>query len=127
AHRRKRSPNEPDMWVAQVLTPEDDTFGAVDFDTSRAEFIGRTGSLERPAALDSSVKVLGRNTGPVLDPIFALRRRGKLAPGSCSRVALTTLAADSREEVLRLVETYAAPQAIPRVFELAWADARVEL
>lgn len=127
AHRRKRSPKEPDMWVAQVLTPEDDRFSGFDFDTSRAEFIGRTGSTDRPAALGSSVKALGRHTGPVLDPVFALRRRAKLAPGDRTRIALTTLAADSREEVLRLVETYAAPQAIPRVLELAWADARVEL
>lgn len=127
AHRRKRSPNEPEMWVAQVLTPEDDSFGSVDFDTSRATFIGRNGSLEMPSAFKSGSNALGRNTGPVLDPAFVLRRRAKLSPGARLRVALTTLAADSREEILRLVDTYAAPQAIPRVFELAWADARVEL
>ena len=39
------------LWVAQVLTPEDEGFGPLDFDTSRPEFIGRTGSLERPHAL----------------------------------------------------------------------------
>src|SRR5690606_29706603 len=127
AHRRRRSPNEPPMWVAQVLPPEDESFGEVDFDTSRATFIGRDGSLEMPSAFKGGASALGRNTGPVLDPAFVLRRRAKLPPGARVRVTLTTMAADSREEILRLVETYAAPQAIPRVFELAWADARVEL
>ncbi len=127
AHRRKRSPGEPDVWVAQVLTPDDTVFGAIDYDTSRSDFIGRGGTVEHPAALSVGSNRLARKTGPVLDPIFALRRRARLRPGAKSTVTLTTLAADSREEILRLVETYAAPQAIPRVLELAWADARVEL
>ncbi|HTQ05780.1 MAG TPA: glucoamylase family protein [Polyangiaceae bacterium] len=127
AHRRPRGPNEPAIWVAQVLTPEDEGFGEVDFDSSRASFIGRAGSLERPAVFGQETSSLARRTGSVLDPAFVLRRRIRLAASAAARVTLTTIIADTREELLHWVAIYAAAQAIPRAFELAWADARVEL
>ncbi len=127
AHRRPRSSDEPGVWVAQVLTPEDEGFGPLDFETSRVEFVGRGGSLERPHALGGFEGKLGRHVGAVLDPAFVLRRRVRVEPGANVRVALTTMMADSREELLRLVPIYAAAQAMPRAFELALADARVEL
>jgi cyclic beta-1,2-glucan synthetase len=127
AHRRPRGPDEPPIWVAQVLTPDDEHFGAVDYDSSRVSFIGRAGSLERPATLSNASGELARTTGSVLDPAFVLRRRIRLAPSAAARVTLTTIMAETREELLHWVAIYAAPQAIPRAFELAWADARVEL
>jgi len=127
AHRRPRAPGEPSIWVAQVLTPEDERFGAVDYDSSRATFVGRSGSLERPAAFGHASGELARTTGSVLDPAFVLRRKIRLAASAAARVTLTTIMAETREELLHWVAIYAAPQAIPRAFELAWADARVEL
>lgn len=127
AHRRPREPHEPRIWVGQVLTPADDAFGAIDYDTSRFHFVGRNGSPERPRALAKSETRLSGKTGPVLDPAFALRRSARLAPGASARVTLTTVMADTREELLHLIATYASPQAIPRAFELGLADARVEL
>jgi len=128
AHRRTREPGEPAIWVAQVLTPEDGDFSALDYETSRGEFIGREGSLERPRALMGEAHAaLGKSTGAVLDAALVLRRSVQLKAGSTARVTLATLMAETREELLHLVTIYAAPQAIPRAFELAWADARVEL
>jgi cyclic beta-1,2-glucan synthetase len=127
AHRRPREPEEPAIWVGQVLTSEDELFGAIDYDTSRPHFIGRSGSLERPRALRKYETRLAGKTGTVLDPAFALRRTAKLAAGASARVTLTTVMADTREELLHLIANYAAPQAIPRAFELGLADARVEL
>jgi cyclic beta-1,2-glucan synthetase len=127
AHRRPREPDEPAIWVAQVLTPEDEGFGEVEFDGSRASFLGRAGSLDRPHAFAAPNGALAQSTGAVLDPAFVLRRRVRLAAGAAARVTLTTIMAETREELLHWVAIYAAPQAIPRAFELAWADARVEL
>ncbi|HEV8547662.1 MAG TPA: glucoamylase family protein, partial [Polyangiaceae bacterium] len=79
AHRRPRSPDEPTLWVAQVLTPEDEGFGELDYDTSRVAFIGRDGSLDRPHALSGFEGSLGRHVGAVLDPAFVLRRRVRVA------------------------------------------------
>jgi cyclic beta-1,2-glucan synthetase len=127
AHRRPRERDEPSIWVGQVLAPADEAFGPIDYDTSRPHFLGRTGSLERPVALGKGETRLAAKTGAVLDPAFALRRTTKLKPGGTARVTLTTVMADTREELLHLIATYAAPQAIPRAFELGLADARVEL
>ena len=127
AHRRPRSPEEPGVWVAQVLTPEDEGVFDFDFDTSREAFIGRTGSPERPRALVGRHTGLGRHSGAVLDPALVLQRRVRLAPGRGARVSLATLMAETREEVLHLIAVYATAQTIPRAFELALADARVEL
>jgi cyclic beta-1,2-glucan synthetase len=126
AHRRPRSPEDPTPWVAQVLTPEDEGVGPLDYETSRADFIGRAGSLERPVGLGDEPE-LGRHTGAVLDAVFVLRRRVRLEPGATVRMTLTTMMADTRDELLHLVAIYSAAQAIPRAFELALADARVEL
>ncbi|HEY3495557.1 MAG TPA: glucoamylase family protein, partial [Polyangiaceae bacterium] len=126
ARRRRRSASEDEVWVVQVFAPEEGSFDELDYDTSRAEFIGRGGSLARPAGLEPGTK-LARKTGAVLDPAFVLQRRTRLMPGHKVRIALTTALAHSREEALHLAEIYGAPAGIPRAFELGWADARVEL
>jgi cellobiose phosphorylase len=126
AHRRARSLAEEEVWVVQVLAPEKGEFGELDFETSRAHFVGRGGNLTQPAALEPGAR-LGRRTGTVLDPALALQRRTRVLPGQQVRLALTTALASSREEALHLAEIYGAPQGIPRAFELGWADARVEL
>jgi cyclic beta-1,2-glucan synthetase len=126
AKRRRRSAGEDEVWVVQVFTPEDGAFGELDYDTSRAEFIGRAGSITEPAGLEPGAR-LARRTGAVLDPAFVLQRTARLEPGQQMRIALTTALASSREEALHLAEIYGAPQGIPRAFELGWADARVEL
>ncbi len=59
------------------------------FETDRARFIGRGGTLERPAALAGD-DALSNTTGPVLDPIVSLRQTIRLPPGATARVAFTT-------------------------------------
>ena len=71
--------------------------------------------------------LLSGTTGPVLDPIFSLRRRVRLEPGaSATVVAFTTAVADTREEALALADQYHDPSAVARAFELAWAHSQVE-
>jgi len=50
-----------------------------------------------------------------------------LEPGASVRLALTTALASSREEALALIDTHSTTDSVARTFELAWADARVEL
>src|SRR5262249_36479 len=60
-------------------------------------------------------------------PGLALRRRLRLGAGSRARLVLTTALSTSREAALELLDLITAPHATARAFELAWADARVEL
>jgi cellobiose phosphorylase len=64
---------------------------------------------------------LSRTTGPVLDPIFGLRRRVDLEAEMTARIAFVTGATDSHEAAIGLAERFGQLEAIDRVF----ADARV--
>src|SRR5207247_7056363 len=65
--------------------------------------------------------------GAVLDPIFSLRRRVRLAPRQTTRVTFATGMANSREEALRLLDKYHNPYAFERESGLAWTKAQVEM
>ncbi len=124
AHRRPKS-GEPERWVAQVLWPEGDAWlPSIELDTSRASFLGRGRTTEDPVGVHGP---LAGNTGAVLDPALAIRRTVRLAPGAHARITLATALATTRGEAVELVDRYATPHIIPRAFELAWTDARVEL
>ncbi|HLJ83525.1 MAG TPA: glucoamylase family protein [Candidatus Eremiobacteraceae bacterium] len=126
ATRRLRSPDEPQVWAAHLVVVEGDTIGAPQFETNRARFLGRgRGIRSAAAALDG--QPLSNTSGAVLDPIFSLRRRLRLAPWSTARVAFWTLVASSREEVLDLADRHQNPAAFDRAVTLAWTQAQVQL
>jgi cyclic beta-1,2-glucan synthetase len=124
--RRPRSSHEAESWLVQVLSPDGDGFGPAELDASRAEFLGRSGTLDKPQAMRFGHKLSG-TAGNVLDPGLALRRQVRLEPGGRARVTLTTALATSREAALELLDLVMTPHSTARAFELAWADARVEL
>ena len=70
---------------------------------------------------------LSGTTGPVLDPIFALRARVHLDPGQSASVAFTTLIAPSRDRAFELADRYRDPHAAQRALDLAWTSSQVEL
>ncbi len=125
ARRRPKSPAEAETWLVQVLLPEGEAWKpGFEHDTARARFVGRGRTTADPAGLHGP---LSGTTGVVLDPALALRRAVRLEAGGRARLTLTTAVAESREEALELVARYSMPDSIQRAFELAWADARVEL
>jgi cyclic beta-1,2-glucan synthetase len=126
ARRRPRGHGESEVWLVQLLTSDGEHDDPLEFDTSRESFVGRGRDLRAPAALRPGEK-LARNLGRVLDPALSMRRRVRLLPGKPVRRSLVTGLANSREEALSLIEGYSAPHGVSRTFELAWADARVEL
>src|SRR5262245_38865725 len=91
--RRPRTAKQKTVWAVHVSAAE----GRVEYETDRARFLGRGRTPASPAALDADGALSG-TTGPVLDPVFSLRRPLRVAPGAEARVAFVTGAADSREE-----------------------------
>lgn len=124
AFRRLRSPEEQPLWAAHVVAVSTPCEEDVQYETDRARFIGRGGSLKRPTALDGE---LSNTTGTVLDPIFSLRRRLLIKSGARVQLSFVTAAADNRAAALSLVEKYKDIAASHRVLELAWAYAQLEL
>ena len=86
---------------------------------NRAEFIGRNGGLDRPAAL-SRIRLSGK-TGVGLDPCAALQVPVELGPGEQCELAFILGAAQDLEEARQLILKYqsldAAQEALVRVHE----------
>ena len=104
ARRRPRAADEKPVWAMHLATAEGPADGAVEYETDRARFLGRGRTPANPAALDPGARLSG-TTGPVLDPVFSLRRRVRLEPGDRARIAFVTGAAATREAAIALAET----------------------
>lgn len=126
ATRRRRVPTDPEIWAAHLAVTEGETSGELQYETDRARFIGRNRELRSALAIMQDESLSG-TTGTVLDPVFSLRRRVRLAPGATVRVAFWTLAASSRSDVLDLADKHQDAAAFDRALTLAWTQAQVQL
>jgi cyclic beta-1,2-glucan synthetase len=126
ATRRRGSPDEPQVWAAHLVVAEGDVFSGVQFETDRARFLGRGRSIRTPISVIDG-QPLSNTAGAVLDPIFSLRRRVRLAPGATAHITFWTLAASSRSGVLDLADKHENPAAFERLITLAWTQAQVQL
>jgi cyclic beta-1,2-glucan synthetase len=126
ATRRRRAPGEREIWAAHLAVVDGDAVGRPEVETDRARFLGRGGGIRTPiAVLDG--RPLSNTVGTVLDPVFALRRRVRIAPGATARIAYWTMVASTREAVLDLADKHRDITAFERAATLAWTQAQVQL
>ena len=114
ATRRRRTPDGAEVWAAHVAVVEAHAEGAREFETDRKHFLGRGHTLRHALAMQPGA-ALSNTSGCVLDPVFSLRRRVRVAPGASVRVAFWTALADSRAGVLELVQPLRASGACEQV------------
>ncbi len=126
ATRRRREPAEPEIWVGQLAVVDGEALGKIEVETDRARFLGRGQSVRTPIAMIDG-RALSNTTGAVLDPIFALRRRVRIAPGAVARISFWTMAASTREILLDIVDKHRDATAYTRASTLAWTQAQVQL
>ena len=126
ATRRKRTPSDPEIWAAHLTVVDGEALGAPEFETDRARFLGRSHTVRAPIAVMDS-RPLSNSIGAVLDPIFSIRRRMRVAPGATVRVAFWTIAAATREALLDGVDKHRDATAFTRASTLAWTQAQVQL
>ena len=126
ASRRPRADNEPRLWAAHVACVSGNSVGDPQFETDRLRFLGRGQGVRTAAAVLDGGR-LSNTAGAVLDPIFSLRRRVRLDPGTTVRLTFTTLVAPSRETALELADKYRDPAAFQRAATMAWTQAQVQL
>lgn len=110
AHRRGRSPEDRPLWMGHGLWLEGGASDGIEVETDRARFIGRGRSLADPAALDPQVR-LSASVGPVLDPVFSVRRTVTLTPGATVRLVALVAAGERREELAQRLTAAAAERA----------------
>jgi cyclic beta-1,2-glucan synthetase len=126
ATRRSREPEDPELWVAHVSSLEGAGIGGVQFETDRARFLGRGRDLRNAVSI-MDARPLSNTAGTVLDPVLALRRRVRIAPGETVRVAFWTGVSASREQAVAMVDKHRDMAAFERAKTLAWTQAQVQL
>ena len=126
ATRRPRSAADAQPWAAHLAVVEGESTGDVQFETDRARFLGRGRASGTPVSVIDG-QPLSNTVGTVLDPIFSLRRRVRIAAGATARVAFWTIIAPTRAEALDLADKHHEPTAFERAVTLAWTQAQVQL
>ena len=126
ASRRPRSNKDKRQWMMHVLKTDKRAQGKIQFETDRAQFIGRGRNSRNPQAIFELPKLSG-TTGPVLDPIVSLRTRVKLAPGLSTHLTFATGVAETRADIELMAEKYNDPAVFERVSDLAWTQAQVKM
>ena len=125
ARRRPRSAKEHPVWAIHTSAASE-SVTEIEYETDRMRFLGRGRTPANPAALDSGSR-LSRTTGPVLDPIFSLRRRVSVEAGMTTRIAFVTGAADTHEVAIGIAERFREFEAIDQAFAGAKAHSQSEL
>jgi cyclic beta-1,2-glucan synthetase len=131
AGRRPRSAKEQTYWAGHLIcvaASDSAAVSAPSFETNRTGFLGRGRTPRNPVVLlPDAPPALGGGVGPVLDPVFSLRRTVTLAPGQRVQIAVVTVAGETREAVVALAEKYRDYGAARRAFQLAWNRGQLEL
>ena len=96
------------------------------YETDRARFLGRGREL-RDALSIVDARPLSNTAGTVLDPVFSLRRRVRVAPGETAHVAFWTIVTASREQAVALADKHRDTAVFERAKTLAWTQAQVQL
>jgi cyclic beta-1,2-glucan synthetase len=123
--RRPRSGSDRPHLI-HVVSGRGRLGGATEYETDRARFIGRGGSVDRPIVLHGRGR-LSNTTGPVLDPIVSLRQAVRIPPGGTARIAFTTGFADNEAVARQLIEKYHDRRAVARALALASTHSQIEL
>ena len=126
ATRRPRSPEEPPVWAAHIVAVEGERVGGIQYETDRARFLGRGRGI-RGATSVIDGRPLSDTAGSVLDPIFSLRQRVRIASGASAHLTFSTVVAPSRELVLDLADKFGDPANFDRLVTLARTEAQVQL
>jgi cyclic beta-1,2-glucan synthetase len=126
AARRARSSTDQGAWLAHLLARTPAALGTLQYETDRARFLGREGSLRAPRAVCGGGP-LSNTVGPVLDPIVSLRVRLSIPAGERSELVFVTTVARTRAEVLAAADKYQEPAVFERVSSSAWTQAQVLL
>jgi cyclic beta-1,2-glucan synthetase len=126
ANRRPRAKGQKKPHVVQTIALQGETVGTIQYETSRANFLGRGRDVSNPQVMENDAP-LKNSVGAVLDPIISIRRRLKLKPGETVKIAYTTAIADTREEAIDIGRKYSEMHNVDRVFELAWTQTQVEM
>jgi cyclic beta-1,2-glucan synthetase len=124
--RRPRSSEEQPPWMIHLMTVQGESRRETTFETDRMKFVGRGGTMAKPAAMYGSGS-LSNSMGSVLDPVVSIRRTVRIQPNEKARIDMVIGVAETRNEAVSLTEKYHDPRLADRVFDMAWTHSNAEL
>ncbi len=124
--RNRRTPSDPDVTVAHLVSDLAGTTRPTEIETDRRRFIGRGRTLAEAAAFDPGA-VLSNTDGYTLDPIVSLRRTVRVPAGKKVAIVFWTIAAPSREELDRAIDRYRHPDSFNHELIHAWTRSQVQM
>jgi len=119
--RRAREPNEEMPLLLHRLTCHGRAVKPGRFETDRARFLGRGGSIRDPQGIASG---LSSTVGATLDPVMVIEARVDLAARASERLAFVTIAAASRASLIEIAERYETLPSLDWVMRDAAVEAR---
>jgi cyclic beta-1,2-glucan synthetase len=123
--RRPRTETEEELFLFHRVTLKT-SYAPIRFETSRADFIGRNGSMQEPARFSSQAAATNVSSANI-DPIASLGCKVRLGRGASETIIFITGAAKSRRDATALIDRYQELMHVSRAFELSWSRAQVEL
>jgi cyclic beta-1,2-glucan synthetase len=123
--RRPRASDEKPVFMIHAMLIEAGRKVTGEYTTDRAEFLGRSNTIQMPQALQTNHRHPPGTFGPVpeagqprgtLDPILSLGQEIDLKPHAKTRVSFLTFAAASRAEALEKLSHYRTGQSIYHAF-----------
>ena len=124
--RRPRSASEQVPWMVHLMAVHGAEQAESSFETDRARFIGRGGSVAAPRAM-SGFAALSGSQGSVLDPIVSIRSRITLEPQQSATIDMVYGIGETRDACLALAGKYQDRNLADRVFDLASTHSSVTL
>jgi len=126
ASRRPRAKSQRKPYAVHFILEDVEKSENIQYETARANFIGRNRDITNPVVMDSETPLENR-VGIVLDPIFSLRKRVNIMSGEYVTISFVTACAASREEALNIVKHFKGYNYLERVFEEAMNEVQWEL
>ena len=126
AVRNRRRHDEPDMELAHMVVGTYSDPKSTEAQTDRRRFIGRGRRLEIAAAFDRDATLMPASDF-TLDPVFALRRKLKIAAGKQVTLIFWTMAAPSRQELNTGITRLGHLESFDREAMHAWTRSQVQL
>ena len=124
SYRRKREEGLRDYWIVHGMKSFDEEEYRFQYETNRANFIGRGNSLKKPKGI---VRGLTNTVGIVLDPIMSLSTKIKLQPKEEKEVYYITALTNSRQEAIDILNKYSAKENIKRAIDLSKTKCQTEI
>ncbi|HHY78373.1 MAG TPA: hypothetical protein GX498_07725 [Clostridiales bacterium] len=123
AVRKPREGRGQEWWAFHSCLSDDSAMGHMEYETSRANFIGRGRNIRNPIALHQP---LSNMVGVVLDPVMSIRKVVKLGPGEHKEIYFITGCSKSKDELREMIIKYTSTSSICRAYSLAITRNQVE-